>query len=271
MPLYLYAQDLWPENVQVITGIHNKLVIDPIQRMVDKIYNACDQIFVTSPSFVESVCERGISRDKVHYWPQYAEEFYVPMERRSVAEIPNDGRFKMVFTGNIGYAQGLDILPKAAKILKEKGYEAKIRFIIIGDGRYKPQLEQEIEAVKEMFILVPRQPAEKIPELLAACDVAFLSFSNNNLWKKTIPAKLQSYMACGMPVIASAEGETERVIRASDCGVCCRIGDAEGLANSIKKMITVDLKEMRVRARQYYEEHFDKRTLMDSMEQYFCK
>ena len=271
VPLYLYAQDLWPENVEVITGIHNKLVINPIQRMVDKIYNACDQIFVTSPSFVESVCERGITRDKVHFWPQYAEDFYVPMERKLVPEIPDDGRFKVVFTGNIGYAQGLDILPKAAKILKDTGYEDKICFVIVGDGRYKSQLEQEIVDVHDMFIMIPRQPAERIPELLAACDVAFLSFANNDLWKKTIPAKLQSYMACGMPVLASAEGETERVLSEADCGLCSKIGDAEALANSIKQITTADIKGMSERARKYFEEHFDKKMLMDSMDQYLRK
>ena len=269
VPLYLYAQDLWPENVEVITGIHNKLVINPIQRMVDKIYNACDHIFVTSPSFVESVCERGISRDKVHYWPQYAEEFYVPMDRKQVPEIPDDGRLKIVFTGNIGYAQGLDILPKAANILKEEGYGNKICFVIIGDGRYKPQLEQEIEDNRDMFIMISRQPAERIPELLAACDIAFLSFANNDLWKKTIPAKLQSYMACGMPVIASADGETGRIIGEADCGICSRIGDSEALAKNIERIKTEDIKGMRERSRIYFEKHFNKKMLMDKMELYF--
>lgn len=271
VPLYLYAQDLWPENVEVITGIHNKLIINPIQKMVDKIYNACDQIFVTSPSFVESVCERGISRNKVHYWPQYAEEFYVPMERKPVPEIPDDGRFKVIFTGNIGYAQGLDILPKAVKILKDKGYEDRIRFVIVGDGRYKPQLEQEIADIKEMFIMVPRQPAERIPELLAACDVAFLSFANNDLWKKTIPAKLQSYMACGMPVIASAEGEAERVIREANCGMCSRIGNEKDLANNIEHLLSSDTSLMGQNSRQYFEQHFTKEMLMDEIDTYFVK
>lgn len=271
VPLYLYAQDLWPENVEVITGIHNKLIINPIQKMVDKIYNACDQIFVTSPSFVESVCERGISRNKVHYWPQYAEEFYVPMERKPVPEIPDDGRFKVIFTGNIGYAQGLDILPKAVKILKDKGYEDRIRFVIVGDGRYKPQLEQEIADIKEMFIMVPRQPAERIPELLAACDVAFLSFANNDLWKKTIPAKLQSYMACGMPVIASAEGEAERVIREANCGMCSKIGNEKDLANNIEHILSCGVSEMGQNSRKYFDQHFTKEMLMDEIDTYLVK
>lgn len=117
--------------------------------------------------------------------------------------------------------------------------------------------------------MIPRQPAERIPELLSACDVAFLSFKDDPLWTKTIPAKLQSYMACGMPVIASAEGETRRIIEEAECGVCSAIGDAEKLSESIKKMMNVNLEIMRIRSREYYEKNFDKKRLMNQIEDYF--
>ena len=111
VPLYLYAQDLWPENVEVVTGITNPVVIEPIQWMVDYIYKNCNEIFVTSPSFVNAVCDRKkkVPQEKVHYWPQYAEEFYLPLERKCVPEIPENNEFKVMFTGNVGYAQGLEI------------------------------------------------------------------------------------------------------------------------------------------------------------------
>lgn len=52
IPHYLYVQDLWPENVEIVTGIHSPLVLKPIGKMVDYIYEHCDHIFATSPSFV---------------------------------------------------------------------------------------------------------------------------------------------------------------------------------------------------------------------------
>ena len=81
VPVWLYVQDLWPENVETVTGIHNRLVIAPIDRMVDYIYRNTDEIFTTSPSFVKAIVRRKVRvpRRKVHYWPQYAEEFYRPM------------------------------------------------------------------------------------------------------------------------------------------------------------------------------------------------
>lgn len=266
VPTYLYVQDLWPENVETVTGIHNKAIIGPIDRMVDKIYRETDHIFTTSPSFVEAIVNRKnpVDRDKVHYWPQYAEEFYRPMDPQPIEGIdPEDGCYKIAFTGNIGTAQGLDVLPKAAELLKEE----KVKFIIVGDGRYQPEFERQIDTlgVREKFIMIPRVPAERVTEILSACNAGFISFNKTPLWEMTIPAKLQSYMACGKAIIASASGETKRVIEEAECGVCTEIGNAEALADGIRQLMKADSTEMGQRARQYFEKHFNKTALMDKI------
>lgn len=269
VPHYLYVQDLWPENVIAVTGITNRTVIGAIDKMVDYIYRNTDEIFATSPSFVDAICNRKVKVDKnkVHYWPQYAEEFYKPCEKIVVKEIGEGDSFKVIFTGNIGSAQGLDILPKAAALLKDEN----VKFVMVGDGRYLEEFNREVEKrnLNDKFIMVPIQPAERIPELLSACDAAFLSFQNDPLWTKTIPAKLQSYMACGMPIIASAQGETKRIVEEAKCGVCSAIGDAKELSEKLKEMMKMDLSEMRQRSREYFEKNFDKRILMDQMDDYF--
>lgn len=268
VPSYLYVQDLWPENVETVTGIHNKALIGPIGRMVDKIYRETDVIFTTSPSFVKAITDREIKvpESKVHYWPQYAEEFYRPMPRQKVNQILDDDSYKIAFTGNIGTAQGLEILPKTAALLKDED----VTFVIVGDGRYQPELEFQIGilGVKNKFIMVPRVQAQKVPEILSVCDAGFISFNNMPLWHMTIPAKLQSYMACGKPIIASAAGETERIISEAECGICCRIGDAVALADGIKKLMAADNDRLGKNAEKYFHEHFDKAALMDEMDKY---
>ncbi len=266
VPTYLYVQDLWPDNVETVTGIHNRLIIDPINHMVDKIYSETNIIFTTSPSFVDAIIKRKIpvDKNKVHYWPQYAEEFYRPMKRQKIDAIPDDGSFKIAFTGNIGTAQGLDILPKAAKILK---YD-NVKFIIVGDGRYKPEFEIMIDefGVRDKFVMIPRVSAERVPETLSACDAGFVSFANNSLYERTIPAKLQSYMACGKAIIAAASGETKRIIDEAKCGICTDVGDAEALSEGIRKMTKFNVSELGKNARLYFEKYFDKKALMDQMD-----
>ena len=267
VPTFLYVQDLWPENVETVTGIHNKLIISPIDRMVDKIYRETGTIFTTSPSFVNAIVNRKVpvNKEKVYYWPQYAEEFYRPMEPVSVDGIDrNDGCYKIAFTGNIGTAQGLDVLPKAAVMLKDE----KVKFIIVGDGRYQPEFERQIDerSVRSSFVMISRVPAERVPEILSNVDAGFISFNKTSLWENTIPAKLQSYMACGKAIIASASGETKRVIDEAACGVCTEIGNAEKLADGIRNMMKADSAKMGMNARAYFEDHFDKKKLMDEMD-----
>lgn len=271
VPHFLYVQDLWPENVETVTGIHSRLVIGPIDRMVDKIYKQVDRIFVTSPSFVYAVVNRKnpVDPKKVFYWPQYAEEFYRPIENNGYEGIPDDDSFKIAFTGNIGTAQGLDILPQTAKLMKDDN----VRFVIVGDGRYQAEFEKHIDecGVRDKFILLPRVQSTLVPEILSAVDAGFISFNKTPLWEMTIPAKLQSYMACGKPIIASASGETKRIIEEAQCGICTEIGNAEALAEGIRKIMTSDISRLGKNSRSYFVAHFDKKILMDEMDKYLIQ
>ena len=270
IPCCIYVQDLWPENVEAILGVRNHLIIGIISKMTDYIYRNCGVILTTSPSFVCRIEERSSALNsggmsKVKYWPQYAEEFYRPVEKKPLEDLPDDDAFKIVFTGNIGYAQGLSILPAAAEKLKEK--KINCRFIIIGDGRYRPELKKVLEdkGVSDMFHMLGRKAPEEIPQYLANCDVAFVSFAENQLFSMTIPAKLQSYMACGMPILAVAAGETRRIIEEAECGWVVPVGEDDLLADVICEIVKSErktLSHMGQNALAYSGKYFDKVQLM---------
>ena len=91
---------------------------------------------------------------------------------------------------------------------------------------------------------------------------------DNPLFEKTIPAKLQSYMACGMPIIVAAKGETERIIQEAGCGICCPIGDAGKLAIEIKNIKdSSNIERMSENAYLYFNVHFEKKKLMDEFDE----
>ncbi len=274
IPCFLYVQDLWPENVEVITGVRNRFIIDGIGKMVDYIYKRCTRIFTTSKSFIGSIHHRKVSLDKLVYWPQYAEDFYLPLERTGIPEIPDDGAFNIIFAGNIGNAQGLDILPRTAAILMGKCSVRKTRFNIVGDGRYKSELIRTVDSMNigSMFHFIEKQPEQRIPEFMAACDAAFLSLVDSPLFAMTIPAKIQSYMACGIPILAAAAGETSNIINDSSAGACSSPGDAEALARIILEFMnkpTDELRKFGANARAYYDMNFNKQKLLDQMDEYF--
>ena len=279
IPCCIYVQDLWPENVEAAAGVRNRRILGCIDKMADYIYRNCDMILATSQKFVQRIEERKAAftesgDSKVKFWPQYAEEFYQPAEKKPLADLPEDGIFKIVFTGNVGYAQGLDILPDTAVKLQEKGI--RCRFVLIGDGRYREELEKSFAAkgVSEMFCLLGRKAREEIPFYLAACNVAFISFADNPLFSMTIPAKLQSYMACGMPILAVADGETKRIVEEAGCGWVVPMGDAALLSETIQSIMK-DYESVRSdmgqNALAYYRTNFDKMQLLDQMEKYWSE
>lgn len=276
VPCYLYVTDLWPDNIEIVAGIKNRYILNSIGLMVDYIYKRSDRIFTSSKSFITAIINRGTDKEKVEFWPQYAEDFYQPLDKDKVIvpEIAQVGSFNILFAGNIGYAQGLDILPDTAKILKNNNINAV--FNIVGDGRYKETLKNKVEEskVSNYFNFIDKQPPTRIPELLAVCDASLISLSKSKVFSITLPAKTQSCLACGKPIIVSADGEIQDVIKEAGAGVFSDAGDAVGLANSISRLITMPnkIKEgMGKNALSYYRSNFDKETLLNRIDYWFNK
>lgn len=265
IPCYLYVQDLWPENVEIVTGIKNQKILGPIGKMVDYIYKNCDKILTTSKSFVTAIHKRNVPLEKLEYWPQYAEGYNTKIENDTV-----NRNFTITFAGNVGTAQGLDILLEAAKRLRDQA----LKFVIIGEGRYKEKFMEKVNEskVEHLFDFVPKQPPEMIPDWLGKSDVAFLSLLDNPLFSMTIPAKLQTYMACGCVIVACATGETKQIIETSRSGYCSEPGNVDGLVENILKLMKLESSELKVmglNARDYSQQHFDKKILMDRIDDYF--
>lgn len=276
IPCYLYVTDLWPENVEIVTGIKNKAVLNTVGTMVDYIYKHSDKIFTSSRKFIKSINRRGVPLEKLEFWPQYAEDFYTPVDKdiSKVPEIPKDDRFNIIFAGNIGTAQGLDILPEVAELLKSQN--TQVRFNIVGDGRFKDKLISLVEQykVKDMFNFIEKQPANRIPDFMSNSDASLISLSKNKVFSMTIPAKTQSCLACGIPVIVSADGEIQDVINESGAGICSDAGDVESLASNIHDLTLKrkeELKIMSENAIQYSRANFNKKKLLDRMDQWFEK
>ncbi|UUX35246.1 glycosyltransferase family 4 protein [Fundicoccus culcitae] len=266
---YLYVMDLWPENILAVTGIKNQLIIKPIDKMVQYIYEKTSVILTSSKSFVKSINQRGISINKLKFWPQYAEDIYQEYSRdNTVVDSPVFTELSIAFAGNIGEAQGLEILPEVAyRLIKEN---IKVKFVLIGDGRSKANIISLIKKyeVERYFLLIDRQPAELIPYYLAKYDISLISLAPNEIFAKTIPAKVQSSMACGKPLIISADGEVQQLVKEAKCGLYSAAGDVEGLVNNIRKFIEMDIEEIKQMGRNskdYYIKNFDRTMLMNQL------
>ncbi|MCK4022645.1 glycosyltransferase family 4 protein [Streptococcus suis] len=269
IPKILYVMDLWPESMEVVGGIRNRQVIQYINKIVDYIYHNSENILTSSRSFMQKIQQRGIKQDKLVFWPQYAEDYYSPVSTRKDNEIVVGNGLNITFAGNIGEAQGLGILPKAAIELKNLG--VPVIFNIIGEGRYKSTLIQEIERleVEEYFNFIGQRKPEEIPYYFANSDASLIILAQNELFDMTIPAKLQSTMACGIPIIASLNGEAAQIIKESQAGLVSEAGDVRGLIDNIlefSKLNSENKESFTLNALNYSEIHFNRECLLDELE-----
>jgi len=263
-PIFFNVQDLWPENVQIVLGINNKLVIGVINKIVDRIYTASHKILCSSSSFVENIAARGVAREKLEFWPQFCSEpDYTGMEKPACYK---EDCFNIVFTGNIGEAQGLDLLVAAAEKLKT----TKVKWFLVGDGRAKEKIAKQVaeKGLEDAVTFIGRVSEEEANRYIHFADCAYLSFQKNELFNMTLPAKLQSYMACGTPILAAAGGESARVIREAGCGFVC-LQDADALAETVEKQVLTcrGMEAMGSRAKQYFDAHFTMDVVIGRLEE----
>jgi glycosyltransferase involved in cell wall biosynthesis len=262
-PICFNVQDLWPENVEIVLGIKNKLIIGTINKIVDKIYSASDRILCSSNSFVENISKRGVSKDKLVFWPQFCNE--PNFENMTKPACYSDDFFNVVFAGNIGEAQGLDLLVKTALKLKD----TNVRWYIVGDGRARQALEKHVvdNGLSDVVFFVGRVSEEEANEYIYYADLAYLSFMKNKLFDMTLPAKLQSYMVCSTPILAAVSGESAFVVNTANCGFVCERDDIV-LSETIKQEVlpSKSLKQMGENGKKYFDENFKKDVVIDNLE-----
>jgi len=267
IPCSIYVQDLWPENVEAVFNIRSPFIIKPIEWVARYVYKRCDKIFVTSPQFVQAIARLGISQDKIIYWPQHAEFITLTPISSSSTNLTS-----IIYAGNVGQAQGLDTLVSAIEILKTEGLSSEsLKVSILGDGRYKEELKRMIEEknLESFFQFLPRVQAHEVPNILAQHSLSYLSLQDSTIFNMTIPAKLQTYLGAGVPILACANGEVPRILDESKAGLWAPSGDAKALAFQIRKFIQLSSDErtlMGQRGAHYCKNHFDKKMLFDQMD-----
>lgn len=269
-PIMFWVQDLWPETLSATGAIRSKRILSLVARVVRYIYRRCDRILVQSKGFVPRVKALGARPASIIYFPNWADELYRPVELEDGApereEMP--GGFRVVYAGNIGAAQGFDTVLAAAEKLKD---HSQIQWMILGDGSMRSWVEERIKElrIENSVHLLGRRPVESMPRYLSLADALLITLRPDLLFSLTIPSKLQSYLACGRPLVAAIDGEVARVVEEAGAGAAVPAGDAEALAAAVLDLARFSPEErveMGRRGRAYFEEHFEREKLLDRLE-----
>ena len=262
-PLVFWVQDLWPESLEATGSVKSPVVLRMVDRLVKWIYRGCDRILVQSEAFKPSITAHGVAPEKIRYLPNSAESFYRKMERQGSDEMPQG--FRVLYAGNIGAAQDFPTILAAAEKLRG---EARIHWIVLGDGRMREWVAAEIarRGLKNVHLLGSRPP-ESMPRYFAQADVLLATLRREPIFAYTIPSKIQTYIACGRPVIAAMDGEGSRIIRDARAGWAVPAEDPQALAAAVLEASrSTDLEAMGKRAEACFGEQFERETLLTRLE-----
>ena len=261
VPLLLYCLDLWPECLTA-GGVSRQSPLFRYYHGVSRlIYRSADRILAASSLMIPYFRKRfDIPKERLSYFPQYAEAIFdtPPAPERS------DGKKRFVFAGNIGYAQGLDVVLGAAERLRK----TSAVFELVGAGTDLERLRRLAVARRlDNVLFRDRMPVEEMPKLYANASAMLVTLRPGQGLGYMLPGKVQAAMLAGKPIIAAAEGETERVIRQSRCGYCGPPGDADALARNIGVFMEMGNPALLGdNARRYAKAHFGKQAFLDRLE-----
>jgi len=237
VPFVYKVNDLWPESVEATGMVRNLSLLKWMGRLERFVYQRAAAIAVISPGFKRNLIGKGIFPDKVHVIPHWAEEsLYRPVPRDD--ELARDfgmmGRFNVVFAGQLGLAQALDVVLHAAEKLSDI---ADVQFVLIGDGTDADRLHRKTEEMGLTNVrFFGRQPAERMAYFLSLADALLVHLKRDPLFEITIPGKTIAYLACGRPILCAVAGDAAEVVRDSGAGLVCPPEDPVALAQAVRDL-----------------------------------
>ena len=238
-PFVFNIQDVFPD-VAIETGVlRGRRVIRAALALERFVYRRADAVTVLSEDLRANVAAKlGPERaDRVRVIPNFADVTdIVPAPRQNAyrAEFGLGDRQVIMYAGNLGFSQPVEVLLDAATTFAD---DPDIVFVINGSGSARSSLERAAEGL-ENVVMVPRQPRERLAEVLAAADLHIVMLSRG-LGHASVPSKLYSILAAGRPVVARVDAGTEvaRMVTEAKAGQAIPPEDPEALAQAIAVVV----------------------------------
>lgn len=236
----IWTQDVWPDTVFAFGFPSKGAFAVVLKAFVRFIYRFCDEILVSSPGFVQRLkpyCPPGTT---LRFVPQWVPDAFLRTKPPSVNLSGKGTRF--IFTGNLGTMQNLENVIRAfGKVNPDTA-----TLLLLGDGNSRARFEElvERERIRNVRFLGTVDVSE-VKACIEACDFSVLSLSSNKLISLTIPAKFQTYLAAGRPILSVAQGEATSMVRSEGLGLAADPDDIDAIVEAIKRAVTSTADERR--------------------------
>ncbi len=273
-PFVFEVRDLWPELPKAMGVITNPVILWMMGVLESLSYNNADACVALSPGIKEGIQRKLKKEKKVALIPNGCDlNLFKPgTHEKSIFPDINKDQMIATFTGAHGYANGLDAALNAAIVLKEKGYEDRIKLVFIGDGAKKDELVLHAKNKKlGNCLFLDSVPKTELINYMYATDVGLMLLANvPAFYYGTSPNKFFDYIAAGLPVLNNYPGWLADMINEYDCGVALPPEEPEAFANELIQLYKnpVRRKEMGSNARKLAEKEFDRTELGSKLEKF---
>ncbi|MEO1374548.1 MAG: glycosyltransferase family 4 protein [Cyanobacteria bacterium J06635_10] len=260
-PVVLNVQDILPEAA-IRTGLlQNRFMIRALEALEKFAYKKAHTISVIADGFVKNLINKNVPINKIACIPNWVDvNFISPLPQKgknwkNIHQI-ND-KFVVLYSGNIALTQGLETVIETAAMLR---HIPEVHFVIAGESKALKRLQKYCLACgADNVLLLPLQPREKLPEMLAAADIG-LVVQKRNVISFNMPSKIPLLLASGSPIIASVPGSgtAARAVRQSGAGVVVAPESPQDLAAAIMSLYSNPVKAAKFseKARKFATEHY---------------
>ena len=255
VPLVVVSQDVFPEIAVELKRLENPVVVEILRRAIAVYLERADRVVAIGETMRARLERKGAPRDRLRVIPNWVDSTALtpqPRDNPWAREHGLDDRFVVMHSGNVGYAQNLDALVRAATFLRDLD---RLTIAIVGEGSRRAPLMELAELLEtDGVYFLPYQPRDVLSQSLSSGDVHVVGLARG-LSGYVVPSRLYGIMAVGRPVIvaADASSETAQLVERVGCGVVLPPGRPELLAEEIRRAHDglLDLEEMGSRGREY--------------------
>lgn len=237
--LILNIADLWPESGIRLGVIKNSFIIWLSTRMELFFYRQADGIACQTMGILNNIKQRTKYRKFIWFRNGVDFSYYekINLEPSLVSNLNlNHSDLVIGYTGLVGYAQGMEVLVKAANLLKIK---ANVKYLIIGDGPKLPEMKSLVKDYElDNFIFVGNQPKHFMPTFLSMVDVTIVPLIKTDIYLGALPSKIFDSFAVKKSVLLGVDGEARELFcNKYKCAYYFEPENHEELANLVLKVI----------------------------------
>ncbi|MEE6133306.1 glycosyltransferase family 4 protein [Priestia sp. GS2] len=249
--MILDIRDLWPESLKGVGVFNYRIVISLFSKLERLLYVKADEIIVNSKGFIDFIVNNHrIPLKKIHFMPNAARSEEIRLGHKKDGE-----RFKVMYAGNIGLAQDVNILMELARKLNE--YD--IDLTVMGYGFKKKEFVKFKDefGLRNVTFLKPSTRYECLKEI-SNHHVGIVTLNGKEVFETVLPGKIIDYMTCGTPIVAAVSGYSRTVIEENNVGIVSNAHTVEEMLNHVLYLYKNPIlqKKMSKNARKYVESHF---------------